>query len=121
MINYYKTTNGVLENLDLACQGSWVHLIDPSKEELQKVSQECSVEMDLLSAALDEEETPRIEKEEDQTLILVDIPVVEPEGTSFLYNTMPAWNNRHGAQYYNRLPRRDDDNRRFLQEARKGF
>lgn len=89
MIEFFKSTDGVLECRSELCAGSWVNLTDPSKEELERISKECSVEMDFLAAALDEEETPRIEKEEDATLILVDMPVVEPEGTSFLYNTMP--------------------------------
>ncbi|MGI5848479.1 MAG: magnesium transporter CorA family protein [Christensenellales bacterium] len=89
MINYYNTNDGLLVNQTAACPGSWIHLLDPTKEELDIVSKECAVELDILQAALDEEETPRIDKEDEQTLILVDIPVIEPEGTSFLYNTMP--------------------------------
>ncbi len=89
MIQFYKLTEGVLECPSEFCSGSWVNLIDPTKEELERISGECSVEMDLLAAALDEEETPRIDKEDDATLILVDIPVIVPEGTSFLYNTVP--------------------------------
>ena len=89
MINYYKTVDGVLENQAAACPGVWIHLIDPTKEETAAISKMCGVELDFLQAALDEEETPRIERDEDQTLILVDIPVVEPEGTSFLYNSIP--------------------------------
>jgi magnesium transporter len=89
MIEFFVSANGVLECRSDLCAGSWINLTDPSKEELEKISKECSVEMDLLAAALDEEETPRIEKEDDATLILVDIPVVEPEGTSFVYNTIP--------------------------------
>lgn len=89
MIEFYKSADGVLECRSELCSGSWINLTDPSKEELEKISKECAVEMDILAAALDEEETPRIEKEDDATLILVDIPVVVPEGTSFLYNTVP--------------------------------
>ena len=89
MINYFNSTEGVLELRAEACQGSWVHLTDPSKEELAIISKNCNIQMDLLQAALDEEETPRIEKEEEQTLIIVDIPIVVPEGISFLYNTVP--------------------------------
>ncbi|MDD5018062.1 MAG: magnesium transporter CorA family protein [Eubacteriales bacterium] len=89
MIKYYKTVDGLLECQAAACPGAWVHLVDPTKEETEMVSNMCGVDHDLLQAALDEEEPPRIEREKEQTLILVDIPVVEPEGTTFLYNTMP--------------------------------
>jgi magnesium transporter len=89
MIQFFKSENGVLEPRGELCAGSWVHLTDPSKDELVQISKDCGVELDFLSAALDEEETPRIDKEDEATLILVDIPIVEPEGTSFLYNTVP--------------------------------
>lgn len=68
---------------------AWVHLTDPTKEELARVAIEIGVETEFLHAALDEEETVRLDTEEDQTLVLVDIPVVQPEGTSFLYTTIP--------------------------------
>jgi magnesium transporter len=89
MIQFFKSENGTLECRSELCTGSWIHLTDPSKEELAQISKTCGVEIDFLSAALDEEETPRIDKEDEATLILVDIPIVEPEGTSFLYNTVP--------------------------------
>lgn len=89
MINYFTSADGALICGGEACAGAWVHAVDPTKEELELISKNCGIEMDLLQAALDEEETPRIEKEDEAALILVDIPVVEPEGTSFLYNTVP--------------------------------
>ncbi len=89
MINYYKTVEDSLQTLTTGCPGAWIHLTDPTKEELDKIEKDYQVEAGFLQAALDEEETPRIEKEDEQTLIIVDIPVVEPEGTSFLYNSMP--------------------------------
>lgn len=89
MIQFFNFENGKLECRDALCAGSWIHLTDPTKAELEQISKECAVELDFLSAALDEEETPRIDKEDDATLILVDIPIVVPEGTSFLYNTIP--------------------------------
>ncbi len=89
MIFCYKTESGALSEQVGACAGAWVHIVSPTKDELEEVSRETGVLSEFLQAALDEEETPRIEKEDDQTLILVDIPVVEPEGTSFVYNTFP--------------------------------
>jgi magnesium transporter len=64
-------------------------MISPTKEEIEEVSRVTGAYPEYLQAALDEEETPRIDKEDEQTLILVDIPVVEPEGISFVYNTLP--------------------------------
>lgn len=89
MIYYYKTEKDTLTQLDSACPGVWIHLYDPTPEEVDKIAADHGIEHDFLTAALDEEETPRTEKEDNQTLIIVDIPVVEPEGTSFLYNSLP--------------------------------
>lgn len=89
MIQYNKTTDGVLTEQNGAGDGVWIHLTNPTREELDQVGCEAGVQLDLLQAALDEEETPRLEREDEQSLILVDIPVVEPEGTSFVYNTLP--------------------------------
>ena len=89
MIYYHKTEGNSLSRLDSACPGVWIHLYDPTPEEIEQIAKEHAIEHDFLTAALDEEETPRTDKEDDQTLIIVDIPVVEPEGTSFLYNSLP--------------------------------
>lgn len=89
MIYYHKTENRTLNKLDSACPGAWIHMCDPTPEEVDKIAAEHSIEKDFLTAALDEEETPHTDREDDQTLIIVDIPVVEPEGTSFLYNSLP--------------------------------
>lgn len=89
MIYYFRSTDGALEVREDACPGTWIHLLDPTKEEIDTVAASYNIERDFLQAALDEEETPRIDREDDQTLILVDIPVVEPEGTTFLYNSIP--------------------------------
>ena len=42
------------------------------------------IEDEFIRAALDEEETVRIDAEEDQTLVLVDIPIVSAERSSFM-------------------------------------
>lgn len=89
MIQYNKTIEGVLQEQNSAGDGVWIHLLNPTRDEMEQVCAESGAQLDLLQAALDEEETPRLEREEDQALILVDIPVVEPEGTSFMYNTIP--------------------------------
>lgn len=89
MIQYHKTVSSDLCCLDAPCEGAWIHMIDPSPQEIETVHAQCGVLTEFLQAALDEEETPRIERDDNQILILVDIPVVEAEGTSFVYNTMP--------------------------------
>ncbi len=89
MIQYYKTVDGHLCEQSCTSPGAWIHLNNPTKEEVLGICAQTGALADLVSAALDEEEASRIEREDEQTLILVDIPVIEPEGTSFVYNTLP--------------------------------
>ena len=98
MIQVFKTSTGfnVLETIqpqewarEKSAANTWVHLENPDLGELSLVSENLNIEMDLLKAALDEEEAARFDKEDDVVFIIVDIPVVQPEGISFLYNTIP--------------------------------
>ena len=89
MIYYYKTEGNQLAEQDAPGPGTWIHLLDPTEQEIDAIAKAHDIEHDFLTAALDDEETPHTDKEDDQTLIVVDIPVVEPEGTSFLYNSIP--------------------------------
>ncbi|MEG0585486.1 MAG: magnesium transporter CorA family protein, partial [Christensenellaceae bacterium] len=90
MIKIFSSAEkNILKELDEVAPGAWVHLVDPTEEELSYVKEKLHIQDEFLRAALDEEETVRIDTEDDQTLVLVDIPVVRPELTSFLYSTLP--------------------------------
>ena len=58
----------------------------PSEEELQEIAAATKIQMDFLTAPLDEEEKSRIEIEDDQILILVDIPFLRSNKD---YDTLP--------------------------------
>ena len=89
MIQIFKTFDGKLVELDQFEPGAWMHLTDPEEDEIRSVAAQLKLEEDYLRAALDEEESARIETDEGQTLIIVDMPVVQPEGRTFVYNTIP--------------------------------
>lgn len=89
MLNIYKTVKDDLINLDSFEEGVWVNLVNPDEEELQRVSSSLNIDNEYLRAALDEEERARIEHDNDQFLILVDVPVIDKEGTTNLYSTLP--------------------------------
>jgi magnesium transporter len=89
MIQIFKTHEQQLNTLTEIEPDAWIHLENPEIHELEFVSQKLNIEMDFLKAALDEEETARLEQEDGVTLIIFDIPVIQPEGISFLYNTLP--------------------------------
>ena len=88
MIEIFKTVNNEIVRTDNFEEGVWVNLANPNEEEINKVIEILSVEADFIKAALDEEERARIESDNGQTLIIVDIPIAEEEKTS-IYTTIP--------------------------------
>lgn len=82
-----STDNGLGEmELERLEKGYWLDIVAPSEDELQEIAAATGIQMDFLSAALDEEEKSRIEVEDDQILILVDIPFFRSNKD---YDTLP--------------------------------
>ena len=88
MYKILKNTDQGLDELELEHleKGYWLDIVAPSVEELQEIAAATKIQMDFLSAALDEEEKSRIEVEDDQILILVDIPFLRSNKD---YDTLP--------------------------------
>ena len=89
MINYFRTDDRVLRELDEACDGCWIKLTTPTLEECAFVSEKYGVDIADIRAALDDEETSRIALEDEYTLILVDIPSAEMRNNRHSYTTIP--------------------------------
>lgn len=88
MYKIYKSTlDGIDElEIDQIEKGVWIDIVSPSTEELLEIAEKTGVQMDFLTAALDDEEKSRIEAETDQILILVDIPLLRSNND---YDTLP--------------------------------
>ena len=89
MLTIHKTVEGKITQIDAMEDGSWINLTYPTEDELELVSTRLGIELSFLKAALDEEETSRIDSEEDQTLIIVDTPAVEQDDAAVIYSTLP--------------------------------
>jgi magnesium transporter len=89
MLAILKTTPTGLARLEKFEPGSWIDLVSPTEEELERVSQELSIPLDLLKGPLDEEEKSRIDVEDGLTHVIVDIPVLVREDDQQEYNTIP--------------------------------
>ena len=93
MVEYFKTEAGRIVRTTGAEEGCWINLVRPSSEELAKVISETGAEEDFIRAALDPEESSRVEIEEDQTLLIVDIPTIEKEKeheeSARIFSTLP--------------------------------
>jgi magnesium transporter len=82
MIKIYRSnTQGQLARIDKYTKGTWIHLIDPTDQEVKEVVEETKIPRYFIKDPLDEEEKSRIEKEDEGTLIIVDIPIMTPNGT----------------------------------------
>ena len=92
MIQIYKSineANNYLKSLDSIENGSWINIVAPSDEELILISKKTNVPLEFLKAPLDDEETSRIEIEDNSLLVIVDIPFTEMEDNSLTYDTYP--------------------------------
>ncbi|MGN0754488.1 MAG: magnesium transporter CorA family protein [Aristaeellaceae bacterium] len=91
MKRIFKTVDDHLTECTTLEKGSWVHLLNPTREEVEGLTTRFHLDPSYLPAALDEEESARIDSDPDkqQTLILVDIPYVEAEGSGYVYSTIP--------------------------------
>lgn len=89
MKRIYLTVDDHLTEINTLEKGCWVHLQNPTREEIDGLNARFVLDPTYLQAALDEEESARIERDGDQTLIIVDIPYVEAEGNGYSYTTIP--------------------------------
>ena len=91
MIDFYYSEKGRVKPIDQFTSGCWVSVIDPTPAELDYLTDDLGLEEDFVKSALDEEETSRVEKEDDQTLVIVDIPLKtkDDDKATVVYETMP--------------------------------
>ena len=87
MLHIYKTDNGKLVELSASPDRSgWFYLVNPTREELNHVQEMTQVPLDLLGAALDEEERSRIEIEDNCILVIINTPILLDENN---FDTLP--------------------------------
>ena len=93
MMEIYTTRkNGTSDTLQLcgsAEKGAWINMSSPNEDELAEISEATGFPAEYLKAALDEEESPRIESDNGNTLILIDLPEIIPDGDDKIYSTIP--------------------------------
>ncbi len=76
MLQILKSENEILRELapNTFEKGAWINLMDPSSDELNAVKKLVDLPLDVLTAALDEEESARLEIENEYILVLIDVP-----------------------------------------------
>ena len=89
MVKYYRTDDRRIHEEATIQTGVWIHMVNPSVTEGQMIADQLDVDFEDVLAALDEEESSRIELQDGYTLILVDIPSVEIRHEKKSYTTIP--------------------------------
>ena len=90
MIHFYQTQENCVREISAPVQGCWISVIDPTAQEIQQLIETYQLDSGFVRSSLDEEESSRIEREDDQTLIIVDTAVSELQTEeTILFFTVP--------------------------------
>lgn len=92
MMKIYKTVDeqGLFRETTKLERGSWINLVNPTTQEINTICNSIGVLEDFIRYPLDQEERARIDVEDDQTLILIDIPVIDNnDGGIIGFSTIP--------------------------------
>ena len=88
MYKILKSTNTGVDEFDIEDmeKGCWIDVVAPTTEELDVITEATQISRDFLTAALDREEKARTEIDEEQLLVVIDIPFFRSNKD---YDTMP--------------------------------
>lgn len=89
MITKYITDNGKLREIDEYMPGMWINMTAPSQEESMEIAKRFDIDLPDIRAALDEEESSRVDVNGQYVLVLFDIPTVEIRHNQEAYTTIP--------------------------------
>jgi magnesium transporter len=90
MVQFYKTENlrvVPLEEFESRC---WVDMVNPTDDEVDDVRALTGIPEELLKAALDEEESARVEADDGATMYIVDSPMLVDTEDGDAYTTIPV-------------------------------
>ena len=68
-------------------KGAWINLVNPTKEEINTVVKNTRISPDFIKYALDDEERPHLEFEDNQLLIVISVPIIQD--AEVRYDTLP--------------------------------
>lgn len=91
MLSIYKTDleTNKFEKIKEFRPGSWISLVNPTTEEIEKVCTNLKIDDEFIKYPLDYEEQARIDIEDDMTLFVIDVPIIEENNKEKSYTTMP--------------------------------
>lgn len=89
MITYYRSVNGLITQAQPTDDNVWINMVDPTNDEIKIISERLHIDPEDVKASLDDEESSRIEYNDNYTLVIVDEPVREVRHEQDAYTTMP--------------------------------
>lgn len=91
MVKMYRTdmkTNKFSKVNDFE-RGTWINMVNPNEGEIEEICEKLKIDSEFIKHPLDYEEKARIDKEDDVTLFIIDVPIIEEKEEKKLYTTMP--------------------------------
>lgn len=87
MISFYTSENGSICRCNEPTEGCWISVVAPTSREIKDLIEVYGLDSGFVKSSLDEEESSRIEREDDQTLVIIDTPVsiVDEDSTQSFY------------------------------------
>ncbi len=90
MIEIYKTVNSITRLQAELSDDCWIKVVSPDADDVNYLINIIGIDEGFIASAIDPEETSHIDVEEDQVLIVVDVPAVDDSSEgSVPYTTMP--------------------------------
>ena len=90
MIKFYKTDDVRMLPLEEFESRCWVEMVNPTDDEVEEICAVSGIPEELLKAALDEEESARVEVDEGATMYIVDSPMLVDTEEGDTYTTIPV-------------------------------
>lgn len=90
MVKYFKNDElNKIKRLEAFEKGCWVDLVNPTDDEIEDAAIITGIPEETLKAALDEEETARIERDDGYFMCLIDTPTITDTDEGDTYETIP--------------------------------
>ena len=91
MIKFYKTDENLrIVPADAFERRCWVEMVNPTDDEVDDICELSGIPEEMLKAALDEEESARVDTDEGATMYVVDSPMMVDTEEGDSYTTIPV-------------------------------
>ena len=78
MLSIFKSFAGYTP-IEKAQQGCWINVNKPTHDEISRLQNEFNIPHDIIVDILDVDERPRVEYDDDWTLVIIRIPIADPK------------------------------------------